>query len=51
MCGLALAAEPLPRLYHRLFWTWFAFGLPAFGAVPAIFWLMISRPTLPLLTP
>ena len=45
-----LAAEaartetPLPRLYHRLFWTWFAFGFPAFGAVLAIFWLMIARP-------
>ena len=44
------AAEPLPRLYHRLFWTWFAFGFPAFAAVLAIFWLMISRPALPLLT-
>ncbi|HEX2150706.1 MAG TPA: DUF2269 domain-containing protein [Stellaceae bacterium] len=44
------AAEPLPRLYHRLFWTWFAFGFPAFAAVLAIFWLMITRPTIPLLT-
>jgi uncharacterized membrane protein len=43
-------AEPLPPAYHRLFWTWFAFGFPAFAAVLAIFWLMISRPTLPLLT-
>ena len=45
-----LAAEaartdtPLPRLYHRLFWTWLALGFPAFGAVLAIFWLMIARP-------
>jgi uncharacterized membrane protein len=34
----------LPRPYHRLFWWWFAFGFPAFGAVVAIFWLMIARP-------
>jgi uncharacterized membrane protein len=46
----ARAAEPLPRQYHLLFWTWFAFGFPAFAAVLAIFWLMITRPTIPLLT-
>jgi uncharacterized membrane protein len=46
----ANAAEPLPPAYHRLFWTWFAFGFPAFGAVLAIFWLMIARPDIPLLT-
>ena len=40
----AKAGEPLPPAYHRLFWTWFAFGFPAFGAVAAIFWLMIARP-------
>lgn len=34
----------LPHEYHRLFWTWFAFGFPAFAAVLAIFWLMIARP-------
>jgi uncharacterized membrane protein len=34
----------LPAQYHRLFWSWFAFGFPAFGAVIAIFWLMIVRP-------
>ena len=44
------AAEKLPRQYHLLFWTWFAFGFPAFAAVLAIFWLMIKRPTIPLLT-
>jgi uncharacterized membrane protein len=44
--ALAAAAEgsPLPARYHRLFWTWFAFGFPAFSAVLAIFWLMIARP-------
>ncbi|WEX09581.1 DUF2269 family protein [Chelativorans sp. AA-79] len=35
---------PLPQRYHRLFRLWFAFGFPAFGAVLAIFWLMITRP-------
>ena len=37
--------SPLPRLYHRLFWTWLAFGFPAFAAVLAILWLMTARPT------
>jgi uncharacterized membrane protein len=40
----AEAGEPLPRAYHRLFWAWFAFGFPAFGAVLGIFWLMTTRP-------
>jgi uncharacterized membrane protein len=34
----------LPPAYHRLFWLWFSFGFPAFGAVLAIFGLMIARP-------
>lgn len=38
---------PLPAAYHRLFWTWFVFGFPAFTAVLGIFWLMITRPDLP----
>jgi uncharacterized membrane protein len=33
--------------YSRLFWWWFAFGFPAFGAVLLIFWLMIARPAIP----
>ena len=37
-------SEPLPYRYHRLFRLWFAFGFPAFGAVMAIFWLMIAKP-------
>jgi len=41
------AGAPLPASYHRLFWWWFAFGFPAFGAVVAIFWLMIAKPQLP----
>ena len=39
-------AKPLPAEYHRLFRLWFAFGFPAFGAVVAIFWLMIAKPQL-----
>jgi uncharacterized membrane protein len=42
----ARTGAPLPRAYHRLFWTWFAFGFPAFAAVLAIFWLMIAKPAL-----
>lgn len=34
----------LPERYYRLFRLWFSFGFPAFGAVMAIFWLMIARP-------
>jgi uncharacterized membrane protein len=34
---------PLPYRYHQLFWFWFAFGFPAFGAVLAIFWLMVTK--------
>lgn len=36
----------LPDRYHRLFRLWFIFGFPAFGAVLAIFWLMIARPAI-----
>jgi uncharacterized membrane protein len=42
------AGTPLPRDYHRLFWTWFAFGFPAFAAVLGIFWLMTAKPSLSL---
>jgi len=51
MRDLARAAAeldaPLPPAYHRLFRLWFWFGFPAFGAVLAIFWLMIRKPALP----
>lgn len=42
----ACAGTPLPSAYHRLFRVWFAFGFPAFAAVLAIFWLMITKPAL-----
>ena len=41
-------STPLPPAYHRLFWTWFAFGFPAFASVLGIFWLMIARPSIAL---
>lgn len=34
----------LPVSYHRLYRIWFACGFPAFFAVLAIIWLMVSRP-------
>ncbi|MBY5591726.1 DUF2269 domain-containing protein [Rhizobium leguminosarum] len=40
----AANGKPLPARYHRLFWTWFYLGFPAFAAVLAIIWLMITRP-------
>src|SRR4051794_11798008 len=50
MRNLALVSaregKPLPARYQTLFRIWFAFGFPAFGAVLAIFWLMISRPAI-----
>jgi uncharacterized membrane protein len=50
MRDLAMAAAnkgaALPAEYHQLFRRWFAFGFPAFGAVLAIFWLMIAKPVL-----
>lgn len=52
MRRLALAAaeagRALPEAYHRLYRVWFAFGFPAFFAVLAIIWLMLTKPDLPL---
>ncbi len=36
----------LPLAYHRLWRMWFAFGFPAFGAILAILWLMVAKPSL-----
>ncbi len=36
----------LPALYHRLYRIWFACGFPAFAAVLAIIWLMLTKPDL-----
>ncbi|MCA6118110.1 DUF2269 domain-containing protein [Bradyrhizobium sp. WSM 1738] len=40
----AAKGKPLPAEYHRIFWLWFAFGIPAFTAVAVIMWLMIAKP-------
>ncbi|WP_296578535.1 DUF2269 domain-containing protein [Phreatobacter sp.] len=42
------AGAPLPSRYYWLFWSWFVFGFPAFGAILAILWLMIARPSVEL---
>jgi len=42
-----LAAEkdqPLPPRYFALFRRWFLFGIPGFGSVMIILWLMIAKP-------
>ncbi|WFU57706.1 DUF2269 domain-containing protein [Bradyrhizobium pachyrhizi] len=44
----ATKGSSLPPEYHRIFWLWFAFGIPAFIAVAAIVWLMIAKPQLAL---
>ena len=41
----AVAAHaPLPPRYFALFRTWFLCGIPGFGSVMAILWLMIAKP-------
>jgi uncharacterized membrane protein len=42
----ARAGEAPGPAYRRLYRVWFACGIPAFGAVLAILWLMIARPVL-----
>ena len=42
----AAAGKALPEQYHRLFRLWFAFGLPGFGSVMLIIWLMVAKPPL-----
>ncbi|KQU76279.1 hypothetical protein ASC75_01255 [Aminobacter sp. DSM 101952] len=44
----AATGRPLPERYDRLYRIWFACGFPAFLAVIAIFWLMLTRPAIEL---
>ncbi|KJC43966.1 membrane protein [Bradyrhizobium sp. LTSP885] len=48
MRDLALIAveknEKLPPRYFALFRRWFLFGIPGFGSVMIILWLMIAKP-------
>jgi uncharacterized membrane protein len=45
----ATRGAPLPPDYFRLYRIWFACGFPAFLAVIAILWLMLTKPDLVLL--
>lgn len=38
------AGAALPEEYQQLYRIWFAFGFPAFAAVLAILWLMLTKP-------
>ncbi|SDO25394.1 DUF2269 domain-containing protein [Afipia sp. GAS231] len=40
----ATESLPLPPRYFALFRRWFLFGIPGFGSVMAILWLMIAKP-------
>lgn len=42
----AREGKALPAAYHRLYRWWFAFGFPAFAAVLAIIWLMLTKPSI-----
>jgi uncharacterized membrane protein len=48
MRDLARAAAangtPLPPRYHALFRRWVLFGIPGFGSVMIILYLMIAKP-------
>lgn len=44
--GARDAGTALPTAYHKLFRIWFACGIPAFTAVLAIVWLMLTKPSL-----
>lgn len=39
-----IAGTPLPPRYFVLFRRWLLFGIPGFGSVMAILWLMIAKP-------
>jgi uncharacterized membrane protein len=36
--------QPLPPHYFALFRRWFGFGIPGFGSVMLILWLMVAKP-------
>jgi len=40
----ASSLQALPERFHRWFRWWLALGVPAFGAVLAIFYLMVAKP-------
>ncbi len=38
------AGQALPARYDAVFRRWFVSGIPGFGSVMAILWLMIAKP-------
>jgi uncharacterized membrane protein len=45
LARVALAQrQPLPPRYFALFRRWFRFGIPGFGSVMLILWLMVAKP-------
>jgi uncharacterized membrane protein len=45
LARVALAQrQPLPPRYFTLFRRWFGFGIPGFGSVMLILWLMVAKP-------
>ncbi|MBY6048128.1 DUF2269 family protein [Vannielia litorea] len=42
----AATGQPLPASALRAYRIWFALGWPAFAALTAVFWLMVSKPQL-----
>ena len=47
LARLAIAQQQqLPPRYFALFRRWFCFGIPGFGSVMIILWLMIAKPQL-----
>ena len=45
LAQVALAQrQPLPPRYFALFRRWFGFGIPGFGSVMLILWLMVAKP-------
>jgi uncharacterized membrane protein len=38
------AGQALPQRYFTLFRRWVLFGIPGFGSVMLILWLMIAKP-------
>lgn len=43
LCRIA-PSGPVPAEARRLFRLWFLLGWPGFGALVAVFWLMVSKP-------
>jgi uncharacterized membrane protein len=43
-CAAADNGTPLPARYHALFRRWIVFGIPGFGSVMIILYLMIAKP-------